>query len=68
MNASHQRYREYLENLSPGSLVELATSLTEDVHFKNPFNDVRGVAAMRRVFQHMFANIGDLFCCVRDRL
>ena len=60
MNASHQRYREYLENLSAGLLVELATSVTEDVHLKNPFDDVRGVAAMRRVFQHMFANIGDL--------
>ena len=60
MNVSHYMNWEYLENLSPGLLADLATFVTEGVHFKNPFNDVRGVAAMRRVFQHMFANVGDL--------
>ena len=34
--------------------------MTADVRFKDPFNDVRGVDAMARVFRHMFENVGDI--------
>lgn len=48
------RYVELFEHLAPERLGELELLLTEDVHFCDPFNDVRGVAAVRRVLEDMF--------------
>lgn len=60
MNAPHGRYKRYLETLTPETLAALGQYVTDDVRFKDPFNDVRGVAAMARVFHHMFANVTDI--------
>lgn len=60
MTAPHQRYRAYLESLTPETLANLSDHVTEDVRFKDPFNDVRGVDAMARVFRHMFENVRDI--------
>ncbi len=57
MTAPHQRYRDYLESLTPETLANLSDYVTEDVRFKDPFNDVRGVDAMAQVFRHMFENV-----------
>jgi len=57
MNPPHERYRRYLETLTPEALARLSDHVTADVRFKDPFNDVRGVDAMERVFRHMFANV-----------
>jgi len=54
------RYRDFLETLTPRSLERLEDHVSPDVHFADPFNDVRGAAAMRRIFRHMFANIPDV--------
>ena len=57
----HERYRRYLEDLSSATRwVTFVTYVTADVRFKDPFNDVRGVDAMRRIFQHMFENVQDV--------
>ena len=29
----------------------------DDAHFKDPFNDVRGLPAVRAIFEHMFASV-----------
>lgn len=42
------------ESLQPGDVAGLAALYTEDARFKDPFNDVQGHAALRRVFEHMF--------------
>lgn len=60
MSSVHERYRRYLEDLSSATLGDLETYVTADVRFKDPFNDVRGVDAMRRIFQHMFENVQDV--------
>ena len=60
MSGAHDRYRRYLEDLSSATLGDLETYVTADVRFKDPFNDVRGVDAMRRIFQHMFENVQDV--------
>ncbi|MEX2311791.1 MAG: nuclear transport factor 2 family protein [Rhodospirillales bacterium] len=57
MSTPQDRYRRYLENLSPETLAVLGDYVSPDVRFKDPFNDVRGVEAMRRVFLHLFENI-----------
>ena len=66
MSSVHERYRRYLEDLSSATLGDLETYVTADVRFKDPFNDVRGVDAMRRVFQHMFENVQDVKFCAQD--
>jgi len=65
MTAPSDRYRQYLESLSPASLAEIGDFVTPDVHFKDPFNDVRGAEAMRRVFEHMFEDVSDIRFTVR---
>ena len=60
MNPAHDRYRQYLETLSPETLGGLSEYVSSDVHFKDPFNDVRGVNVMSQVFQHMFENVQDI--------
>tara|TARA_R110001606_G_scaffold246213_1_gene394328 strand:- start:32 stop:451 length:420 start_codon:yes stop_codon:yes gene_type:complete len=58
MNNHHESYRAYLEALTPQSLEQLADYVAADVRFTDPFNDVRGADAMRRVLSHMFDTVG----------
>jgi len=60
MTEPHERYRAFLETLTPETLGRLRDHVTPDVRFKDPFNDVRGADAMARVFRHMFANVADI--------
>ena len=57
MSTPQDRYRTYLETLSPESLSEISDYVTEDVHFRDPFNETCGVDAMSQVFRHMFDNV-----------
>ena len=49
------RYLHTFTTLQADGLDELATIFAADARFKDPFNDVRGVAAITRIFAHMFA-------------
>lgn len=44
----------FFENLTPASLATLALVYDERAHFKDPFNDVKGLDGIRAVFEHMF--------------
>lgn len=44
----------FFETLTPASIAQLATIYEPQAHFKDPFNDVRGVAAIGQIFSHMF--------------
>ncbi len=45
------------ESLTPHNLQHLSDIYTEDVYFKDPFNEVHGVAAVTRIFAHMFTQV-----------
>jgi hypothetical protein len=45
------------EELAPGRLPQLAQIYTEDARFKDPFNEVQGVPAIRAIFEHMFRTL-----------
>jgi steroid delta-isomerase len=49
----------WLETLTPRSLDRTGEFYAPDAYFKDPFNEVRGVEAIRRVFAHMFEQVGD---------
>lgn len=68
MTPPHERYRLFLEGLTPEALESLSDHVTSDVHFKDPFNDVRGVEAMTLVFRHMFENVEDIRFTVRHAM
>lgn len=46
------------ERLDAARLDELADAYALDARFVDPFNDVTGRAAIRRVFEHMYATLG----------
>ena len=49
-----QRVIDAFERLAPADLATLDSLYSPDVRFKDPFNDVQGLPAVRRVFEHMF--------------
>lgn len=56
MTAAHvARIRAYFETLTPDSLRRLDAIYASDAYFKDPFNEVRGVAAIARILAHMFS-------------
>lgn len=48
------RLVRFFEHLQPSDLPALAQLYATDAAFKDPFNEVRGVAAIARIFAHMF--------------
>ena len=48
------RVVEFFESLSPASLDRLEAIYTPQAWFKDPFNEVRGLPAVRRIFSHMY--------------
>lgn len=51
--------KAYWESLSPESLAVLGTVYAPEASFRDPFNEVRGVEAIRRVFERMFETLHD---------
>ncbi len=47
----------YFETLTAAALDDIGTVYAADARFKDPFNDVQGVAAIRRIYAHMFATL-----------
>lgn len=47
----------FYESLSPASLASLGHLYASNARFKDPFNDVTGLAAIQHIFAHMFATI-----------
>lgn len=45
------------EHLSPENLPQLAQIYTETARFKDPFNEVQGVPAIKAIFEHMFRTL-----------
>lgn len=65
MTEPHERYRDFLISLTPATLDRLPDLVMPDVRFADPFNDVRGVEKMMRIFRHMFETVGPVAFTVR---
>lgn len=55
--AAVDRLADFYETLSPATLDCLDALYAADARFKDPFNEVQGVAAIRRIFEHLFASV-----------
>jgi ketosteroid isomerase-like protein len=51
------RLRQFFETLSPQSVAQIGLIYASDAYFKDPFNEVRGVPAIERIFRHMFEQV-----------
>ncbi len=54
------------EALTPADVARLGAYYADDARFKDPFNEVVGTAAIRRVFEHMYAALEQPRFVVRD--
>jgi ketosteroid isomerase-like protein len=54
------------ERLAPADLSRLAEIYTPDARFKDPFNEVHGVPAITRIFEHMFRTLEAPRFVIRD--
>jgi len=56
MNTRHatQPLADFFEALSPQSVAQLHTLYDAQAQFKDPFNEVQGLAEIERIFHHMY--------------
>jgi ketosteroid isomerase-like protein len=54
MSSRFDNIARYFETLTAESVAQLHEHYTRDCTFKDPFNEVRGVAHTQRIFAHMF--------------
>lgn len=58
----------FFEALSPTAVEQLGRLYTHDAYFKDPFNEVRGLAEVQRIFRHMYVALDDPHFVVTDRV
>ncbi|WP_291591368.1 nuclear transport factor 2 family protein [Comamonas sp. UBA7528] len=68
MGAAVQRLVQLYETLTPANIQQLGACYAADAHFKDPFNDVSGVPAITRIFEHMFVSLQDPRFVVTQKL
>ncbi len=52
-----QKLIRFFETINTGNVSQLAQVYSEDVFFKDPFNEVRGLADVVQIFSHMFEQV-----------
>lgn len=57
METTLQGLVAWYESLTPQSITRAAEFYAPDATFEDPFNAVQGVAAIERIFHHMFAQV-----------
>lgn len=57
MNPTFEKYIEYYNQLTPATVAKLRDLCVADLHFIDPFNDVRGVDKVEKIFTEMFHKV-----------
>ena len=50
---------DFYERLTPESVGQLGNYYADDAYFKDPFNEVRGLVGIRKIFEHMFRQVAE---------
>lgn len=58
----------FYHELTPESVTRFPEFYSADAWFKDPFNEVRGVVAIQRIFSHMFTQVDEPRFVVTERL
>lgn len=56
-NYAVDRIADTFQTLTPAGLETLGTIYAPDARFKDPFNDVQGLAEIQRIFRHMYVSL-----------
>ncbi|QBC44835.1 nuclear transport factor 2 family protein [Iodobacter fluviatilis] len=59
---------DWYSQISPQTLPQLGQFYALDARFKDPFNDVQGVAAIEAIFSHMFATTDNPHFIIAERI
>jgi steroid Delta-isomerase len=63
-----QRIVAFFETLEPSSVQGIGDFYAVDAYFKDPFNEVRGLAEIQRIFSHMYVALDKPHFVVTDRV
>ena len=47
----------YFQSLSPETVADMSSVYTEDAYFRDPFNEVTGIAPIKHIFSEMFVRL-----------
>jgi hypothetical protein len=68
MSHAVERIVVFFETLSPQSVERFGQFYTEDAYFKDPFNEVRGLPAIQKIFAHMYVSLHEPRFVVTGRI
>ena len=54
-----KNYINLFSNLSPENINQFDDLISKDIVFIDPFNNIKGVNAFKKIFYHMFENVQD---------
>ncbi|MEY4737964.1 MAG: hypothetical protein RL302_2283 [Pseudomonadota bacterium] len=57
MNTAVDRIVDAFQTLTPAGVQALDAIYAPDARFKDPFNEVQGVAEIQRIFRHMYVSL-----------
>ena len=63
-----QQLVQFFEQLQPQDVSRLSALYAPEARFKDPFNDVRGVPEIERIFTHMFEALDTPHFIVTERI
>ena len=63
-----ERLVQFFEQLKPQDLQRLAELYAPEARFKDPFNEVQGLAEIERIFAHMFVALDSPHFIVTERI
>ncbi len=59
---------DFYHDLTPERVARFGDFYAEDAYFKDPFNEVRGLPAIQRIFSHMFTQVDEPRFVVVERI
>ena len=62
------RLVDFYQKLTPEGVARFPEFYAGDAYFKDPFNEVRGVAAIQGIFHHMYRQISEPRFAVTERI
>jgi hypothetical protein len=68
MNHAVDRIVDVFQTLTPASVEALDEVYAPQARFKDPFNDVRGLPEIQRIFRHMFVSLNQPRFIITERI
>jgi len=68
MEQTVERLVQYFETLDPARVAQMDQFYAQQVWFKDPFNEVRGLAQVQQIFSHMYVALDRPRFVVTERI